>query len=565
MDLSNKETRIDTDLLHTNIADSSIQTFQQKRRKVVSKTVVHQRWRKATWYAMQEARRRREEDLQTSEASNKPLTDGAKTKGSYNNSNSLATVGETAELSVLRKLSLPPPVQNILQACVLLSAILGTYLVDVYVITTNRFSTVGDAAVFAAAAACFAVLLADWTASLALRPGFLFSAHMWTQALGTLALLPDLLILAALLSGSEASPPLGWPAPQLFSSLLSYGRTARVLRVLSALKPVIDSTRALKTWAASARIRPEPPAPPPIRRSRASRNLIPHAARGSFYGSFHGALGAALGSGDSDDEGIERALDSALATQQAAAALLVAAVGVGATFLLADPPEPRGHTMLALLEAAAAAGGATAAAGNGSGATVVGAFIGRMAANGEDVMYLRLLGQDLYGSPEARHAYRKYPSPEACVVELGGGSGGGEGGSSALHFSARRGVVAECRLRVAASTALLGALALASLWLAGVLHAVVVAPMARIVGRLVDLGRFPHQQFNRLLVHLPPSLSLTSKPPAARPAPSRLASVPRVKVEPNSSRKTSGAARGGKERNGGGGGSAPLYAHGMRQ
>ena len=76
----------------------------------------------------------------------------------------------------------------------------------------------------------------------------------------------------------------------------------------------------------------------------------------------------------------------------------------------------------------------------------------------------------------------------------------GGGGESVIHFVARRGAVAECQLRVAVSTWLLTVLGLISLWVAGGLRAAVLVPVQRIVARVVDVGRFPHQPFNRLLV-----------------------------------------------------------------
>ena len=210
-----------------------------------------------------------------------------------------------------------------------------------------------------------------------------------------MVLFPDVGILAILITridSEDEQRPFDWPATHLLAALVGYGRTLRGLsaglRVLTCLKPVVDTTRALTSWVSLRRIRPD--APPPIVRSRASRHLLPSSFRGSFYGSFRSSLGADRAEVQQLD--LEGVLDDRMETFRAFAALVAVAVGVGAAILLADSPAPRARVMLGLLEEAAASGNLS-----GPGPLVpnktLNMFVVEMAGNGENVLYIRLLGK----------------------------------------------------------------------------------------------------------------------------------------------------------------------------
>eukprot|EP00291_Cryptomonas_curvata_P031265 CAMPEP_0172212892 /NCGR_PEP_ID=MMETSP1050-20130122/37286_1 /TAXON_ID=233186 /ORGANISM="Cryptomonas curvata, Strain CCAP979/52" /LENGTH=166 /DNA_ID=CAMNT_0012893657 /DNA_START=541 /DNA_END=1038 /DNA_ORIENTATION=+ len=164
---------------------------------------------------MQEARRRREEDLEASDALEEKLDPKAYFDVHYlQNTPSMTSNGSAHDQPgmarqpsfhrLVASISARPAVSRILHATVLLAAILSVYLVDIYVIATERAPAACDIAVYSIIAACFLILALDWALSALCTPSFPSSILMWSHALGALSMLPDLAILACLLSGPDA-------------------------------------------------------------------------------------------------------------------------------------------------------------------------------------------------------------------------------------------------------------------------------------------------------------------------------------------------------------------------
>ena len=159
--------------LHSN------EKIQNRRRSTTTRTLAHQRWQKAIWYAMQEARRRREEDA--------PQPEEFSGQSTQNNRGGPKRLPGGSRKGAKLPDALHTASLNLFHISVVICAVLSIYLVDFYVIFTENADR--DIVVFAVSSVCFALLVADWLFSVARCPGFLRSSNCWTQVIDNAALM----------------------------------------------------------------------------------------------------------------------------------------------------------------------------------------------------------------------------------------------------------------------------------------------------------------------------------------------------------------------------------------
>lgn len=374
------------------------------------------------------------------------------------------------------------PWQAVHKLVILTSSLYTLYMIDLYVIATEKMPLVYDILIYSINACCFIVFILDLMHGLINIPKFQKTIYMWLELLAILSMIPDVCVLIFLVVNTNHQ------LPSRFTNLLRLVRLGKFIGQAART----GATKASRIIFAFQQIYSL--ASNTCRLFAQSRNKIicDHNTDGTDTDSLvisDQDIGRPHGSylGKSS---IGHDLDHTVSKYQTIVVSLMLILGECTASMISCDKEAQAEINLSLLDVAA-----TNCKDVHCKINPFDEFLERSYESGQQILYFNILGNFTYGNDSLAKSYRIYPYPEVIVASIVSNFSGAA--DSTIHILNRQLVVLQCWSSVITTTVVLIFLTLLTTSLAGTIRKTVIVPLQRMVATVLALEADPLKPLKR--------------------------------------------------------------------